>query len=68
MKIEYYPDTDTLYISLSDEPGADAEEVALGIVIDVDAAGRPVGIEIEPASTVTDAKKLQTNMAVSSVS
>jgi uncharacterized protein YuzE len=64
MKIEYFPDTDTLYISLSEEVSADAEEVAPGVVVDFDAEGRAVGIEIDPASTVTDPAKLETNMAV----
>ena len=54
MKFEYYSDTDTLYISLRDEPGADARKVALDIVLDVSDSGEVVGIEIERASTQTD--------------
>jgi uncharacterized protein YuzE len=64
VRIEYFPDTDTLYISLSDGPGADAEEVAPGVVVDFDDEGRAVGIEIDPARSVTDPLRLETNMAV----
>jgi uncharacterized protein YuzE len=49
MHIEYFPDTDTLYIRFHDGPGADASEVAPGVVIDFDTDGDVVGIEIERA-------------------
>jgi uncharacterized protein YuzE len=54
MRLEYYSDTDTLYIQLRDEPGADAQEVADEIVLDFNAAGDVVGIEIEHASQRMD--------------
>jgi uncharacterized protein YuzE len=54
MRLEYYSDTDTLYIQLRDEPGADAQEVAEDIVLDFNAAGEVVGIEIEHASQRMD--------------
>ncbi len=47
MKVDYYPDTGTLYIDPSNRPGADAVEVTTDLVVDVDAEGAPVGIEIE---------------------
>lgn len=50
MRVEYYPDTDTLYIQLRDEPGADAKEVAEDIVFDFNSSADVVGIEIEHAS------------------
>lgn len=50
MRLEYFPDTDTLYIQLRDVPGADAQEVAEDIVFDFNEAGEVVGIEIEHAS------------------
>lgn len=59
MKFDYYPDTDTLYIILKDHPGADAHELSEGIVVDVDAEGRPVGIEIEHASEATDLSNME---------
>ena len=64
MKIEYYPDTDTLYMSLREGPGADAMEIASGVVIDVDAQGRLVGIEFDPATSVTNPTVLETNLKV----
>jgi len=50
MRLEYFPDTDTLYIQLRDVPGADAQEVADDIVLDFSEAGEVIGIEIEHAS------------------
>ena len=54
MRIEYFPDTDTLYIQLRDVPGADAQEVSEDIVLDYNEAGEVVGIEIEHASQRID--------------
>lgn len=62
MKIEYFSDTDTIYIDLRDEPGVDAEEIAPGVVVDYGADGKLVGIEFDSASSVTDVRKLETNL------
>ena len=50
MKLHYYPETDSLYIDLVDAPAEDSQEVRPGIVLDFDAAGRLVGIDIDHAS------------------
>ena len=50
MKVSYFPDTDSLYIDLSELPSADSEEVAEGVVLDYDGAGNLVGIDIDQAS------------------
>jgi uncharacterized protein YuzE len=50
MRIDYYPDTDSLYIDLSSKPSADSREVSEGIVLDYDEAGNLVGIDIDEAS------------------
>ena len=52
MKLHYYPETDSLYIELNERPSTDADshEVADNLVIDFDAAGDVVGIDIEHAS------------------
>lgn len=50
MKLFYDPDTDSLYIDLNARPGADPREIADGLVVDFDAEGRPVGIDIQHAS------------------
>jgi uncharacterized protein YuzE len=54
MRIEYFPDTDTLYIQLRDVPGTDAQEVAEDIVLDFNESGEVIGIEIEHASQRMD--------------
>ncbi len=59
MRFSYYPDTDTLYIDLVDKPGADVLEIADDFVVDVDAEGTPVGIEIEHASQRTNLSRLE---------
>ena len=59
MKLSYYAETDSLYISLSDKPGADVVAVADGLVADVDEDGRPVGLDIDSnASKVVDLSRL----------
>ena len=50
MKLHYDPKTDSLYIELNGKAGADSQEIADGVVVDVDADGNPVGIDIEYAS------------------
>lgn len=60
MKLHYYPDTDSLYIDLKASPSADSREVADGLVIDLDASGRVVGIDIQHASQVLDLNTLET--------
>ena len=45
---------DAIYLNLTDRPIKDSEEVADGIVVDYDAEGRIVGVEILDASKRTD--------------
>ncbi len=47
MKVRYFPDTDTLYIEISEAPSEESEEVTDGVVVDYDSNGKVVGIEIE---------------------
>jgi uncharacterized protein YuzE len=58
MKISYYPDTDSLYIDLSEQPSAESCEISDGVVLDYDAQGRLVGIDIDNASNKVELKKL----------
>lgn len=58
MKIEYFPETDSLYIELADRPGADTREIEEGIVLDVDDQGRAVGLDIDQASKHLSLKTL----------
>ena len=59
MKFHYYPDTDSLYIDLSHQVGADSREVAPGVVLDFDAKGHLVGIDIDHASQIVDLSRLE---------
>jgi uncharacterized protein YuzE len=56
--LTYDPATDSLYIHLSERPSADSDEVAPGVVLDYDAAGVLVGIDIQNASTHTEIDRL----------
>ncbi|MFB3923053.1 MAG: DUF2283 domain-containing protein [Terriglobia bacterium] len=60
MKLEYYPETDSLYIDLNSKPSVDSQEVAEGLVLDFDAEGNIVGIDIDHASQKLDLKSLET--------
>lgn len=59
MIIQYYSDTDMLYIELADGVSAESEEVASKIVLDFDENGRVIGIEIEDASNLIDLSRLE---------
>ena len=59
MKFHYYPDTDSLYIDLSERTSVDSREVAPGVVLDFDAAGRLVGIDIDHASEIANLSRLE---------
>jgi uncharacterized protein YuzE len=50
MKVNYFPDTDSLYIDLADRPSAESREISEGIVLDYDSDGALVGIDIDNAS------------------
>ncbi|MBZ5670889.1 MAG: DUF2283 domain-containing protein [Acidobacteriia bacterium] len=60
MKLHYYPETDSLYIDLNSRPSADSREIVAGLVIDFDAEGSIVGIDIDHASQKLDLKTLET--------
>lgn len=50
MKIEYFSDTDTLYIDLSGRESVESQEIGAGIILDLDAEGLPAGLDIDNAS------------------
>ena len=58
MKLKYYPDTDSLYIDLSEQPSSESLEVSEGVVLDYDASGNLVGIDIDNASKKIELKEL----------
>jgi uncharacterized protein YuzE len=59
MKLNYYEDTDSLYIDLSSAPGSDSKEIADGLVVDFDDAGHVVGIDIQHASERIDLSSIE---------
>ena len=59
MRIHYYAETDSLYIDLIDQASVESREVAPGIVLDFDADGRLVGIDIDRASKNVDLSRLE---------
>lgn len=60
MKGNYYPDTDSLYIDLSERVSVESPEIANGIVLDYDAEGNLVGIDIDHASAKAQLENLTT--------
>jgi uncharacterized protein YuzE len=58
MKLNYHPATDSLYIDLSERPSTESREISEGVVLDYDADGRLVGIDIDNASNKVELKKL----------
>ena len=60
MKLHYYPETDSLYIELKTQPGAESREIAAGLNVDFDAKGDVVGIDIDQASRKLDLTSLET--------
>lgn len=59
MKLHHYPETDALYIDFRAVPSVDSREIADGIVIDFDAEGNIVGIDIDCASGKLDLRTLE---------
>ena len=60
MKFNYYPETDSLYISLSEKTSIDSQEIAPNIILDFDTEGKLVGIDIDQASQIVDLTRLET--------
>ena len=54
MKISYDKATDSLYIHLSDRASVNSDEVTDGVVLDFDANGALVGIDVQHASDRAD--------------
>jgi uncharacterized protein YuzE len=54
MKLNYHADTDSLYIEFSERPSVNSREISEGVVVDYDAEGRVVGIDIDNAGNKLD--------------
>ena len=58
MKLNYHPETDSLYIDLSEQASVEGREISEGVVLDYAARGNLVGIDIDNASTKVEIHKL----------
>lgn len=67
MKLNYYADTDSLYIDLSEQPSVESREISEGVVVDYDASGNLVGIDIDNASKKVQLQQLILNKLPSRV-
>ncbi|HXL65715.1 MAG TPA: DUF2283 domain-containing protein [Xanthobacteraceae bacterium] len=63
MRVRVDHAADAVYLNLTDRPIKDSEEVADGIIVDYDEAGRIVGVEILDASKRTDDPEALSNSA-----
>ena len=61
MKLSYFPDTDSLYIDLSERPSVESQEVSEGVVLDYDADGNLTGIDIDDASRKLNLREVVTS-------
>jgi uncharacterized protein YuzE len=59
MKFQYFPETDSLYIDLSEKTSVDSKEIADGVVVDFDEQGKIVGIDIDHASKIVNLKRIE---------
>jgi uncharacterized protein YuzE len=67
MKLNYYAETDSLYIDLSEKPSTESREISAGVVLDYDAEGNLVGIDIDNASAKVNLDQLILNKLPSEV-
>jgi uncharacterized protein YuzE len=58
MKVNYYPETDSLYIDLSEKTSVESKEISEGVVLDYNAEGNLVGIDIDNASKKVQRQEL----------
>lgn len=61
MKINYHPETDSLYIDFSSSKSVESEEVREGVVLDFDKDGNITGVDIQHASKKLDLSFLEMN-------
>jgi uncharacterized protein YuzE len=58
MELNYYPETDSLYIDLSEKTSVESKEISEGVMLDYDVEGNLVGIDIDNASKKIQLKEL----------
>jgi uncharacterized protein YuzE len=60
VKLHYYPETDSLYVEFQERPSVDTREITADVRLDLDAEGRPVGLDIDHASRILELDTLET--------
>jgi len=65
MKLSYFPDTDTLYIDISDRPSVESEVINENLIIDLDSDGQPVGITLEHYSKTASSQAIEVDLPIS---
>ncbi len=60
MKLQYYPQTDSLYVEFKNVSGSETHVVAEGLNVDLDSDGKVVGFDIDNASQHLDLTTLET--------
>jgi uncharacterized protein YuzE len=61
VKLNYYSETDSLYIDLAPRPSVETREVSQGVLLDYDEDGNLVGIDIDNASRKLDLSEVITS-------
>ena len=59
MKVNYYKETDSLYIDLSEQPSAESQEISEGVVLDFGKDGKLVGIDIDTSAADVELDRLE---------
>jgi uncharacterized protein YuzE len=59
MKFHYYPETDSLYIELSDQPSIESREIKSGVILDFSEEGYLVGLDLDHASRFINLSKVE---------
>ncbi len=54
MKVQYFPDTDTVLVTLNDQPVSETKDLDENTVLDLDSKGNLVSITIEHARERAD--------------
>ena len=61
MNLNYFAETDSLYIDLSSKTSTESREISAGVVLDYDEEGNLVGIDIDNASQKFNISEINLN-------
>ncbi|MFO7899051.1 MAG: DUF2283 domain-containing protein [Planctomycetota bacterium] len=63
MKVRYFPDTDTLLVTFSDEKIVETRDLNENVLVELDQEGRVVSMTIEHAKQQTDVGEFSVQLA-----